>query len=172
MIIQKHTIQHRLKHWGEWSQEPRRDWGRSSSPFGKIAEMHENAGIHADGIRYEILTVDGQSFSCPPDGGMSAEVERQGRAMAHDIRCREVEEAVSNLPQAHRLAIIHTYVVPRREKPRSTRAVSDLMSCSHTQVARLLSEAHERLARRIYGEFEIVAVSDAAEEGEPQRHAA
>lgn len=156
MNIRKHTIQHRLQQWAQWTQEPRRLFGRSSSPFGKIAEMQENAGVHVEGIRYELITVDGVTVSCPPDGGMWSEVERQGSAMAHDMRCREVESAVADLPLDHRMAIVHTFVVTRREKPRTTRAVGDLMDCSHKHVQKLLREAYVRVSYRVYGPFEVI----------------
>ena len=164
MNIQKHTIQERLEKWAQWTQEPRRQFGRSSSPFGKIAEMRENAGIRADGIRYELITVDGVSVSCPPDGGMWSEVERQGRAMAHDMRCREVDQAVADLPTPNRMAIIHTFVVSRREKPRTTRAVGDLMACSHNQVAKLLREAYARICYRVYGPFQVLGNDETDDE--------
>lgn len=162
MKILRHTVQWRLKQWGDWTLEPRRDWGHSSSPFGKIAEMQENAGIRADGIRYEIIEFDGESISCPPDGGMWAEVERQGKAMAFDIKCREVEQAVSALPQSHRLAVIHTYVVGKKEDPRSSRVVADLMKISHKTVSLLLKEAHKRVADAVYGVFQVLPSDEEA----------
>lgn len=157
MIIRKHTLQHRLLQWGQWTQEPRREFGRSSSPFGKIAEMHENAGLHGDGIRYEIIVVDGKSVQCPPDGGMWAECERAGRALSFDLKCREVEEAVACLPDAMRKAIIETYVVARKNDPRPQKEVAKRLKVSRSTVRDALKTAHGRIALRIYGPFQLVA---------------
>jgi hypothetical protein len=155
MTIRKHTVEYRLMKWGQWTQEPQRHFGRSTSPFGTIAEMQDNAGIHPDGIRYEIIEVNGDSVSCPPDGGMWHEYERAGKALAFDIQCREVEEAVSRLPCQMRKAIIHTYVVGRLDDPRSTHEVARRMNLSQSTVRESLSVAHQRVSRAIYGAFSL-----------------
>lgn len=160
MKIERHTVQWRLMEWGRWTQEPRRDFGRSSSPFGKIAEMHDNAGIHADGIRYEIISEGGETFSCPPDGGMSAEVERNAKALAFDIKCREIESAVSELSDAARRVVIATYVVPKRERVRSGRQAADKLGITQQAVHEHLENAHEKVSRRVYGAFHIAAPAD------------
>jgi hypothetical protein len=153
MKIQKHTIQWRCKLWGIWAQQPRVEYERSSSVFGRIHEEQENAGIHGDGIRFEII--DG--VSCRPDGGMARAVIAKGRAIAHDIRCRETAEAISCLPAQMRNAIVHTYVVPHRESPRGFAEVARRLDIDESTVREYLRVAHERIARRIYGPFEIVA---------------
>lgn len=166
MKIPRHTVQHRLMTWGRWVQEPKREFARSSSVFGRIHEMQENAGIYADGIRYELIEVDGDSVMCPPDGGLSREVERRARELAHDIRCRETHAAVSMLPDDLRLTIIHVYVVPVREEPRSMRAAAKRLGVSDKTIGARLKSAHERVAREIYGRFEVVAGSDDEEHNE------
>lgn len=153
MKITKHTVEYRLMKWGRWTQEPQRHFGRSSSPFGKIAEMQDNAGVRADGIRYEIIEVDGDSVSCPPDGGMWHECERAGKALSFDIQCREVEDAVSRLPEQMRKAVINTYVVDKLEDPRSTHEVARRMRLSQSTVHESLSAAHMRISKSIYGAF-------------------
>lgn len=152
MKIQRHTVQWRLKLWGRWTQEPRPEFTPSSSVFGTIKEMEGNAGIHGDGIRYEII--DG--VSCPPDGGMARAVVRRGRAIAHDIRCRETADAVSRLPDQMRRIVRDTYVVPVREHPRSAREVARRLRLHHSSVQGALDAAHARVARSIYGPFEVL----------------
>lgn len=164
MKILRHTVQFRLQKWGQWTQEPRREFGRSSSPFGKIAEMRENAGIRADGIRYEIIVVDGKSVQCPPDGGMSAECERAGKALSFDLQCREVEEAVASLPDGMRRVIVDTYVVDKLEEPRSQERVADRLKLSRSTVRDALKTAHVRIAARIYGPFMLAELADEEEQ--------
>ncbi|HEY0916525.1 MAG TPA: hypothetical protein VGE22_16750, partial [Solimonas sp.] len=150
MKIERHTVQYRLMKWGQWCQEPAPVLSRCSSPFGRIAEMKENAGIRGDGIVFDLIEVDGEVVSCPPDGGMSAMVERQGRAQAHDIRCREVNEAVLRLPQGMRRIIEQTYQVPHREHPRSARVVAELLKITQQTVQEALKIAHKRISASIY----------------------
>lgn len=161
MKIERHSVQWRLMMWGQWTQEPRREFARSSSPFGRIVEMQDNAGIVPDGIRYEIITVDGEAVSVPPDGGLSEACERAGRSLAHDMRCREVESAVADLPDGMRKAIITVYVVPRREKPRSEREAALRLGVSQQTINEALTKAHARVSRQIYGMFDLAAPDEA-----------
>jgi len=155
MKIERNTVQYRLMKWGQWCQEPAAVLSRSSSPFGRIAEMQENAGIRGDGIVFELIEVDGEVVSCPPDGGMSAMVEQRGRELAHNIRCRETNEAVQHLPQAMRRAIWETYVVPHRERPRSARVVAGRIGVDESTVRESLKGAHAKISARIYGPFDF-----------------
>lgn len=154
--IERNTIQWRLKLWGRWVQQDKQHFAHYSSVFGRIREMQDNAGIHGDGIRYELIEVDGESVMCPPDGGLSRAVERQAADLLHDIRCRETHAAVSMLPDAMRRTIIAVYVVPAREQPRSARRAAEKLSINHKTVLEALKTAHERVAREVYGPFEII----------------
>lgn len=156
MKIERHTVQHRLMCWGRWVQEPRREFAHSSSVFGRIREMQENAGISGDGIRYDLIEVDGDAVMCPPDGGLSRAVERRARELAYDIRCRETHAAVAMLPDGLRSAVIHVYVVPQRERPRSARRAAERLGVSDKTLRKRLDEAHERVALEIYGRFEVL----------------
>lgn len=149
--IPPHSVQSRLEKWGQWVQQPRQITAASSSPFGRIAEERNAAGNHGDGIRYEII--DG--VACPPDGGLAREMERKARAWGHDIRCREVHEAVGQLPDAMRKAITDTYVVPDREDPRSAREVARRLDRDVSTVEEALEKAHKRVARAIFGPFTL-----------------
>jgi hypothetical protein len=160
MIVKPHTIQARLMHWGQWSQQPRQHFDRSSSVFGRIAEMQGNAGIGADGIRYDMITIGGETVMCRPDGGMAEMADRAGRAMAHDFRCREIQDAIGHLPEVMRNTIKATYRVPYREKPRSSRMVAEMLGVSPATVVESLRRAHEKIAGHVYGPFEVVAGPD------------
>ena len=74
MKIKPHTVQWRLKNWGEWVQRPREEFARSTSVFGKIASEQFNAGARGDGIVFDVI--DG--ISCRPDGGMAEAVVKRG----------------------------------------------------------------------------------------------
>lgn len=148
--ITPNSVQSRLEQWGQWVQERRHIEPASSSPFARIREMRENAGI-ADGIRYEII--DG--VACPPDGGMAREVERRARAWAYDIRCRETHTAIADLPDGMRRAVIAVYVVPQREGPRTIRAAAHEAGIPKSTFAELLGAAHTLLSRAIYGPFSL-----------------
>lgn len=152
MKVQRHTVQHRLKCWGRWVQEPRHLTSASSSPFGRIADERNAAGNHGDGIRYEII--DG--VPCPPDGGMAREIERRARAWGHDIRCRETHAAVAMLADNLRRMIIAVYVVPQREEPRSGRQAAEKLGIDEKTIRKYLKAAHERVSREIYGRFEVL----------------
>lgn len=152
----RNSIRSRLRHWGRWTQAPRLDLARSSSIFGIIVDMHENAGIRGDGIIYEII--DGVSI--PPDGGMSAAIEQRGHEAAHDIRCRETHEAVSHLSERLRQAVTHTFVVQERESTRTAARVAELMDISVHTAREYLAEAFDQLSDRIYGRFVLVEEGD------------
>ena len=145
-----------LRNWGRWTQQPKPHFERTASVFGRIKEMGENAGIHGDGIKYDLLEVDGDVFMCPPDGGMGDMVDRAGSALAHDLRCRLFADAVANLPAQQRAAIITMYVVPLREDPRSIREVARQLEKDYSTVKESLATAHTKIGRRVYGTFELV----------------
>lgn len=152
MKITPHSVESRLQKWGQWKQEARHIEARSSSPFGRIADERNAAGNHGDGIRYEII----EGTPCPPDGGLAKEYERKAAAWGHDLRCREVNSAVADLPDELRRVIIETYIVPGREDPRSAELVAQRIGSNRKAVSRLRIDAHNRVARAIYGPFEVV----------------
>lgn len=156
MRIKPHTVQHRLQQWGRWMKSPRIHFTPTVSPAANMVEMKENAGIHGDGMKFEII--DGVSI--PPDGGMSRAVERRGRELAHDARCRETNEAVMTLPLRMREAVIRTFVIEDREDPRTQELVAELMHLSVRTVQEYLETAYERVSRRIYGTFEVLPDPD------------
>eukprot|EP00456_Euglypha_rotunda_P026519 TRINITY_DN21361_c0_g1_i1.p1 TRINITY_DN21361_c0_g1~~TRINITY_DN21361_c0_g1_i1.p1 ORF type:complete len:182 (-),score=35.40 TRINITY_DN21361_c0_g1_i1:346-891(-) len=144
-----------LRNWGRWTQQPKPHFARSVSIFGRIREMHENAGISGDGIRYDLVEVDGEAVMCKPDGGMADMVDRIGEAMAHDLRCRLFADAVANLPGQQRSAISIMYVVPLREDPRSIREVARQLERDESTVREAVSAAHRKVGSRVYGTFEV-----------------
>lgn len=156
MIVKPCSVQRRCQQWGQFVQQSRVHFTRSASVFGRIKDMHGNAGIHGDGIRYDI--VDG--VSCRPDGGMSALVEQRGRELAYNIRCKETHDAIMQLTSELRAVIEATYIVPYREKVRSTRDVGEVLGLNYRKVARQLVRAHELIADRVYGNFQVVCSGD------------
>ncbi|MGB1561569.1 MAG: hypothetical protein ACPHN2_08740 [Sinimarinibacterium flocculans] len=162
MKIRPHSVESRLQKWGQWVQEARHVEVRSSSPFGRIADERNAAGNHGEGIRYEII----EGTPCPPDGGLSREYEAKAAAWGYDIRCREVHAAVSELPDDLRRVMIETYIVPPREEPRSAEHVASRVAhLNRKAVSRLRIEAHDRVAQKIYGPFEVVADGGEGMEG-------
>lgn len=151
MKTKSHSVQSRLKKWGHWVQDRQHLSAASYSPFGKIADERNASGNHGDGIRYEVI--DG--VSCPPDGGLSRELERHARAWGHDIRCREVHQAVASLPPGMRRAIVETYVVSAREDPRSAREVARRLDLHLKTVQESLHAAYRHIEREIFGPFEL-----------------
>ena len=91
------------------------------SPFARIAEMKENAGIYGNGIRYDMITTedDPEVTPCRPDGGLGALADRAGDALTRQIRCQEVATAINQMPTPYREAIFAMYHVEQRERCRS-----------------------------------------------------
>lgn len=162
MNIDRNSIRSRLRHWGEWVQEPRHDVARTTSHSGTILEQKNATGSRGTGIAYDTIYVDGEAVQCRPDGGMFSAIERRGRVIAHNTRCKETGEAVSMLPAEQRRAIVDTYVVKGMGKPRSAAEVARRLQKSESTIRESLEAAYDRLSRTIYGVFEIV-VSDAEE---------
>lgn len=130
----------RVRHWEKPNSFP-------ASPFAKIAEMHENAGIRGDGIRADMIEVDGESIACRPDGGMTAFCEKFEKGMPFHIRARETAYAIYGLPEDLRVVILEMYRVPQRERPKSDRAVAEALSLTRLEVIKRLERAYGWLAR-------------------------
>lgn len=147
----------RLESWAMWLLRPVSAFP-SSSIFQKIKEMQANAGVRADGLRYEIIKVGGDSIACPPDGGMWQAVARRGRELAEDIRCIETHVAVSNLPAELRLVVVRRWVrVSAREKKRSVSQVAVELGIPRQTVEDRIQRALEKLDRAIYGPVWVVS---------------
>lgn len=65
------------------------------------------------GVRMEIVTVDGDSVACPPDGGMGAMyglmAERMAKSLERRDRCKEVSELLAMMPADGRAVVRVTY---------------------------------------------------------------
>lgn len=145
-------VRSRLIQWGQWIQNPKQVHTRLASPNGRIADDKHANGIHGDGIRYEII--DG--VSVPPDGGLAREMECRARAWGWDTRAREVNEAIRKLTPAMEQVVQAVYVVDARSQPRTLREVAAKMNKAHTTIAECLDAAHKRIAREIFGPFEVL----------------
>lgn len=132
----------RVRHWESPNSFP-------ASPFARIAEMHENAGIRGDGIASDMITMDGESVACRPDGGMADFCERHEKGMPYHIRARETAYAIHALPESLRVVVIEMYGVPSRERPKSDRAVADKMGLPRLEVIRRLERAYGWLGREL-----------------------
>lgn len=157
MKLREHVAYSRLRKWGHWVRDPNRIAASTGSPFGRLAKDRNAAGSHADGIRYEII--DG--VACPPDGGLAREMEFNARSWGHDLRCRETHAAVSNLPLGMRKAIIETYAVGAKEDPRGVTEVARRLGRNLKTVQEALQVAHDRIAREIFGPFQIIEQCEA-----------
>lgn len=135
----------------EWSRE--RHWAVPNSfppsPFAKIAEMQENAGARSVGIKYDMIQeeVDEEAVACRPDGGMSALVEKYRGSLPHHIRTRDTAASIATLPESLRMVVLTMYGVAVRERPRSDRVVSDLLSITRLEVIRRLERAYGWIGR-------------------------
>lgn len=91
------------------------------SPFAKIAEMQENAGIRGSGIRYDMISTeeDPEVTPCLPDGGLGELAERAGHSLTQQIRCQEVATAINQMPEMYRSAIFAMYHVEHRDRVRT-----------------------------------------------------
>jgi len=121
------SIEQRLREYAEWLREPRLHCAGGSSIFHRIQDEKHNAGVRSDGIAHELLLVDGEAISCRPDGGMFRTVERMGRQIARDNRCREIHDLARYLPQHHRAVLQATYGGP---ETRSVRAAAEALGVS------------------------------------------
>lgn len=135
----------------EWSRE--RHWASPnsfpSSPFAKIAEMKENAGARSLGIKYDMVQEphDTEATPCKPDGGMSDLVDRYRSSLPHHIRTRLTGESIANLPESLRVVVLTMYAVAMRERPRSDRAVSEILKITRLEVIRRLERAYGWIGR-------------------------
>jgi len=127
------TIEYRLVEFGEWLNEPGLHVAAGWSIFGKIREEQENAGAHGDGIKPDIIVIDGEATMCRPDGGLAALAEQMGREIARDNRCRDILDLLHYLPDHHRDVMKATYVAPARDVPRSARAAAKLLGVTRDQ---------------------------------------
>ncbi len=98
----------------------------------RIQDMQENAGVpNGSGIKYSIYEVDGETFTCAPDGGLGDLCEMLDARMRFDRAMREVAEAIRLLPDRHRGVIQTLYHVNARE-PLSVRALAELLAIPRT----------------------------------------
>lgn len=65
------------------------------------------------GIRMEIVTVDGESTACKPDGGMTTMyglmIDRMAESLARRDRCKEISELLAMMPADSRAIVRVTY---------------------------------------------------------------
>lgn len=65
------------------------------------------------GIRMEIVTVDGESTACKPDGGMTTMyglmIDRMAKSLALRDRCKEISELLAMMPADSRAVVRVTY---------------------------------------------------------------
>lgn len=83
--------------------------------------MRENAGIRGDGVAYDMISTeeDPEVTACRPDGGMADMCDRLGYAVAREARCREIAQALHDMPAVYREAIKAMYHVEQRERART-----------------------------------------------------
>ena len=130
----------KVRHWEKPNSFP-------ASPFAKIAEMQENAGIRGDGIRPDMIEVDGESIACRPDGGMAAYCGRNDKTLAFHIRARETAYAIMGLPEPLRVVVLEMYTVAQRERPKSDRTVAELLGLPRLEVIKRLERAYGWVGR-------------------------
>ena len=132
------SMESRLREYAEWRNDGPLDVPVGESVFGRIARDQENAGIHGDGIKPEII--DG--IACKPDGGLGMLVERMGYDIARDRRCREIHELLPYMPVKHREVMDATYIGLAREVPRAERSAATLLGLSRVQYCARKAAVH------------------------------
>lgn len=122
-----------------------------NSPFAKIAEMQENAGIRTIGIRYDMIATeeDPELTPCPPDGGLGDLAERCDEALTRQVRCQEVATAINQMPKQYRAAIYAVYHVEQREKARTFEDAAKKLSIPKTTFQLLMGSAYGWLEGRL-----------------------
>lgn len=127
------SVEQLLERYSAWRTGAPLEFPSRPTVEARILEMQENAGMPGgSGVKYPIYEVDGEVFSCAPDGGLGDLCDMLDGRMRYDRRMREVAEAVRRLPDRHRAVIEAIYHVERRERPRSVRVVAALMGIPRT----------------------------------------
>ena len=98
---------------------------------------------------YAVLNAPGRATNASQDGGMASRAQRQGWALAREIRVIEGTKAIQMLPGHARDLIRHMYEVPQRERPRSERAVADHFGIGRDECAKHLQRAYGWLEREL-----------------------
>lgn len=112
------NIEHRLIEWCRWRTETPCNYWPSVSPTGKMVEE----GIGAS-----------HSSSQANDGGMGAMVDRMHAAIKHDLRCRDMQDAISQMPELYASFIRATFIGHWRDVPRPRRAAIVAMGCTEAE---------------------------------------
>lgn len=135
----------------EWSRqrhfEGPNHW--PASTFYKIYVEQENAGAKANGIQFDIITVDGDSVSVPPDGGLGDFCDRWSVRLKRHNRVQDTGRAINALPSELRAVIVEMYGVAQRERPKPERAVAEAMALTRIEVIKRLERAYGWLGRDI-----------------------
>lgn len=149
-------VKNRLREWAGWVHSPAYSAYPSSGVEYRILKEQENAGRRGDGMKFEIIEVNGESIACRPDGGMSQHAQRAGRQLALDNRCIETHKAIGFLPLALRQVIIRRWIRPdQRDKPLSFRDVGNLLEIPEETARDRHAKALTKLERHIYGPFTL-----------------
>lgn len=104
------------------------------------------------GVRMEIVTTDGDSVACPPDGGLGRMVERMAGAIDKSNRCCEVRDLLEVMPADLRALVDVTYrnCASPRDVPRSPEASANMLGCSVRTFFRRKAEVLEWLDAQLY----------------------
>lgn len=121
------------------------------SPFARIVEMKENAGIRGDGFAYDMIATedDPEVTACRPDGGMADICDRMGYAISRETRCREMAEAIRTMPAVYREAIEAMYHVTMRERVRTFSVAAEKVGKPKSTYQLILNSAYGWLEGRL-----------------------
>lgn len=98
---------------------------------------------------YAVLNAPGRATNASQDGGMASRAERQGWALAREIRVIEVTKAIQMLPGHARDLIRYMYEVPQRERAKSERHVAEHFGLSRDECTKHLQRAYGWLEREL-----------------------
>lgn len=102
------------------------------------------------GVRMEIVTVDGQSVACPPDGGAGAMIERMASSIERANNTREINRVLPDMPEDMLTFVRCTYVAGHPgDVPKEWDVASAAMGCSKSAYYRRREKALTWLAEAL-----------------------
>lgn len=128
------NVEQLLARYNRWRNSPPLEFPSRPTVEARIQDMQENAGVPGgSGLKYDQITIDGESLMVPPDGGLGDLCDQLDGLMRYDRRMREVAQCVRDLPAHHRTVIEVIYHTAPGIEPLSSRACSLLMEVPRQQ---------------------------------------
>ncbi len=127
------AVEQRLEEYAAWRNQDGTQYPTGDSVFGRIQDMQENAGLHGDGFKPDII--DG--VPCRPDGGLARRAHQLGWQIDMDQRCSEIHDLVQFMPSDLVRVLEAAYIGPPLEVPRPDRDAASRLKMSLGKYQRL-----------------------------------